>query len=38
MEEERNGFNKLLEYLPEGWKEKAKELKALVRARGWLFR
>jgi hypothetical protein len=34
MEGENNGFDKRLELLPEGWKEKAKELKALVRARG----
>jgi hypothetical protein len=34
MEGENNGFDKLLELLPAGWKEKAKELKALVRTRG----
>jgi hypothetical protein len=34
MEGENNGFDKVLELLPAGWEEKAKELKALVRARG----
>jgi hypothetical protein len=34
MEGENNGFDKLLELLPAGWEEKAKALKALVRARG----
>jgi hypothetical protein len=34
MEGENNGFNTVLELLPTGWEEKAKELKALERAWG----
>jgi hypothetical protein len=33
MEGENNGFDKLLKLLPQGWKDKATELGALIRAR-----